>query len=302
LRDGKLKNRSKSSLTSIAAHRGGVQAVETGLRLLEAMVELGPAPTLKSLAERAGMPPPQAHRYLSSYCRSGLVDRDPVTSAYRLGPLAVRMGLVALRHLDVATIATPVLPRLRDELQCTVGLAVWGTHGPTFVRLAETDDLLIVSVRPGSVMPILSSATGRVFGAFMPEKLTAPLIAAETSGRTSRRKPPGSPPVPTSKGGIAELFARVRAHGLGWVTGDLNPGVHGVSAPIFDHADAICGALTAFGTAGTFDASLTGVPATTLTKAANELSRRMATSEALLRRDSEFIMERENSPTGNRRS
>jgi hypothetical protein len=33
--------------------------------------------------------------------------------------------------------------------------------------------------------------------------------------------------------------------------GELNPGIHGVSVPIFDHADALCGSLTAFGTAGT---------------------------------------------------
>jgi DNA-binding IclR family transcriptional regulator len=269
-----ITQRSRTLLT-LEQPRGGVQAVETGLRLLEAILELGPAPTLKSLADRAGMPPPQAHRYLSSYCRSGLVDRDPATRVYRLGPLAVRMGLVALRHLDVVSIASPVLPSLRDELGCTVGLAVWGTHGPTFVRLAETEDLLIVSMRVGSVMPILSSATGRLFGAYMPRTLTAPLISAETNRRGAQGKARPRARVPRSKETTEALFAEVRANGLAWVRGELNPAIHGVSAPIFDHADALCGALTGFGTAETFDASVRGVPATTLKKAAAELSRRM---------------------------
>ena len=62
---------------------GGVQAVETGMRLIESLIELGPIPMLKTIAEHAGMPPPKAHRYLTSYCRSGLVERNPSTGGYQ---------------------------------------------------------------------------------------------------------------------------------------------------------------------------------------------------------------------------
>ncbi|MEO8298665.1 MAG: helix-turn-helix domain-containing protein [Burkholderiales bacterium] len=78
-----------------------MQALDTGLRRLSTLIELGPKPLLKTVAEHAGMAPPKAHRYLASFCRSGLVARDPATDGYRLGPLAASLGLAALRQVDV---------------------------------------------------------------------------------------------------------------------------------------------------------------------------------------------------------
>src|SRR5215212_3138624 len=129
---------------------GGVQAVDTALRVLSALVEMGPPLMLKTVAERADMPPPKAHRYLVSFCRGGLAERDPASGGYRLGPLAVRLGLAALRHLHVVNVAAQTLGELRDQVGYTVGLAVWGAAGPTYVRFEETNDALIISGRPGS--------------------------------------------------------------------------------------------------------------------------------------------------------
>ena len=140
-----------------------MQSVDTALRVLSALVEMGPPLMLKTVAERAEMSPPKAHRYLVSFCRGGLAERDPASGGYRLGPLAVRLGLAALRHLHVVNVGAQALGELRDEVGYTAGLAIWGAAGPTFVRFEETNDALIVSGRPGSVMPLLSSSTGRVF-------------------------------------------------------------------------------------------------------------------------------------------
>ncbi len=78
---------------------GGVQSVDTALRVLSALVEMGPPLMLKTVAERADMPPPKAHRYLVSFCRGGLAERDPASGGYRLGPLAVRLGRERTRDL-----------------------------------------------------------------------------------------------------------------------------------------------------------------------------------------------------------
>lgn len=264
-----------SSLEERDSAVGGVQAIETGLRVLAALSELGPSPMLKTLADRAGMSPPKAHRYLVSFCRAGLVARDPVTSGYRLGPLAVRLGLSALRHLDVVSVGSPSLGAIRDALGCTVALAVWGTHGPTFVRVEETEAMVVVSVRPGTVLPLLSSATGRLFGAYLPRTTIQPLMAAELRcprGLTNIRGKRGRAPSRTE---INNLFDSVREAGLARVTGELNPGIHALSAPIFDHAGALCGAITALGDAATFDASLDGRIADILRQSSAAVSRRM---------------------------
>lgn len=254
---------------------GGVQAVETGTRLLSALIELGPTPMLKTIAERAGMPSPKAHRYLTSYCRSGLVERNPATGGYRLGPLAVRMGLAALRHLDVVTVANPLLDEVRDETGFSSGLAVWGTYGPTFVRVAETESVVILSVRPGSVMPILSSSMGRVFGAYLPRSRTEELIRAEMEGKSPTSAAiafTGRSPQTMTMKEVDELFRVTRERGLANVTGELNLGIHALAAPVFDHEGLVVGAISVFGGAGLVDVSFDGPNARILKAKAQQAS------------------------------
>jgi DNA-binding IclR family transcriptional regulator len=254
---------------------GGVQAVDTAVRVLSALVDVGTTLSLKTVAERAGMQPPKAHRYLVSLCRGGLAERDTGTGGYRLGPLAVRMGLAALRHLDVVREAGSALASLRDELGFTAGLAVWGAAGPTFVRFEETNDALIISGRPGSVMPILTSSTGRVFGAYLARSLTGPFLERELAGTPH----PGATPTGAAQRmkaqDVESLFEDVRQHRMARVQGDLNPGLHGLSAPIFDHAGALAGVITVMGSAGLIDTSRDGRNARVLAARGEDVSRRL---------------------------
>lgn len=255
---------------------GGVQAVETGMRILSALIELGPTPMLKTIAERAGMPPPKAHRYLTSYTRTGVVERNPKTGGYRLGPLAVRLGLAALRHLDVVSVANPALDEMRDSLGFSAGLAVWGTYGPTFVRVAETDSVVILSIRPGSVMPILNSAMGRVFGAYLPRTRTQALIEAEMQGLSPTSAAiafTGRSPKTMRVPEIEDMFGAIRKAGVANVMGDLNLGIHALAAPIFDHDGQVVGALSIFGGAGLIDVSIDGDNAAAIKAKALEISR-----------------------------
>lgn len=253
----------------------GVQSVDTAVRVLSALIEMGPALMLKTVAERANMQPPKAHRYLVSLCRSGLAERDAATGCYRLGPLAVRLGLAALRHLNVVAVASPMLVTLRDELGFTAGLAVWGTAGPTFVRLEESDDALIISGRAGSVVPILNSSTGRVFGAYLPRSTTVALLSRELSGALHPGASPSRSAQKMSLEDVEALFSRVCKHQLAQVQGDLSPGLHALSAPVFDHTGSIVGVITLMGSAGLIDTSIDGPVAAVLLARAGEVSRRM---------------------------
>jgi len=254
---------------------GGVQAVDTAVRVLSALIDMGAPLMLKTVAERAGMQPPKAHRYLVSLCRNGLAERDASSGGYRLGPLAARVGLAALRHLNVVQVASPMLGVLRDELGYTAALAVWGSSGPTFVRLEETNDALIISGRPGSVMPILTSSTGRVFGAYLPRSLTGALIERERTGRPHPGASPNKAVAAMTPADVEKLFETVRQDRMARIHGDLNPGLHGLSAPIFDHAGAVAGVVTLIGSAGMIDTRLDGPIAKALAARADEISRRM---------------------------
>ena len=109
----------------------GIQSIEVGARLLDALVERGAPMILRDLAAAADMAPAKAHRYLVSFIRMGLAERLRETGQYDLGPFALRLGLASLSRLDAVRLATAELARLRDRIGETTALAVWGNYGST---------------------------------------------------------------------------------------------------------------------------------------------------------------------------
>ena len=92
----------------------GVQSLEIGMGILRAMVNGQRSMMLKEIAAGADMPASKAHRYLVSLIRAGLVEQDPASSRYDLGPFALNIGLVAL---DLETQARRVFASQdRDDL------------------------------------------------------------------------------------------------------------------------------------------------------------------------------------------
>ena len=236
----------------------GIQSIETGIRLLAALADLtstGASPMLKTLAAAARMPPAKAHRYIVSFMRTGLVEREPANGRYRLGPLSRHIGVSALMSLDVVRIAADWMPRIRDDLSETIALAIWGSYGPTIVRVDEYRRAVMVSTRVGEVMPILSSATGHVFGAWMARSATSRLVAAELEQNKSRKTRDAIVSIQAAD----RLFTETRELGFGRVRGGLSAGVNAVSAPIFDYSGMLVGALSSLGPSESFD-ELPGSP------------------------------------------
>jgi DNA-binding IclR family transcriptional regulator len=95
-----------------------------------------------------------------------------------------------------------------EEIGHTLALAVWGNRGPTIVHWEESPQAVTVNLRLGDVMPLLSSATGRCFAAYVSRDAMAPMLRdemARAQGRPHRSCPP---PWPKSKTMLAEVRTR----------------------------------------------------------------------------------------------
>lgn len=247
--------------------KGGVQSVEIGMQILTTLADRGGEETLGALARATGMPAAKAHRYLVSLIKAGFVERN--LPKYVLGPQALRVGLIALGRLDVVEIVTPTLYELRDKIDGTVMLALWGENGPTIVRWIESMRPVTVNVRVGSIMPLIRSATGQVFSAFLPETMTRTLLMAELA--TAKKQNLDI----RTLGDARAMFSAVREKGLGHTAGAVLSGVLGLAAPIFDHNGSLAAVIACLGPVGFFDDSLDGATARALRDTANDLSMRL---------------------------
>lgn len=257
----------KSSATGRARTAGGVQSVEIGADVLQAVVTGGGPLSLKTISEVSGLPPAKAHRYLVSLIRSGLVEQDEATGKYDLGAMALQVGLAAILRLNVVRTAVPILAELRERLGETVMLTVWGDYGPTIVYWDESQVPVTVNARIGSVLPLLGTATGHVYLAWLPRKQTQKMVRAEQRQRAGRE--------PIDAG---HLIERTRGDGLGHFEIEDMRSLSSMAAPIFDVSGKLAAVVTAFGYKGDFENSPTGANARALKSAAAQVSLKMGFS------------------------
>lgn len=252
--------------------RAGIQSVEVGFALLDVLAQATGPLMLRDLAARAGMSAAKAHRYLVSFQRLGLVLQDDRNTRYDLGPAALRLGLASLWRLDAVKLARERLGPLMEEIGHTLALAVWGNHGPTIVHWEESPMAEPVNLRLGDVMPLLTSATGRCFAAFLAHGSASGRIAPMLAAELARARQLGRTDVPLTTDALQAMLAETRERGLGRVVSVLLPGISGLCAPVFDASGHLALGILSMGSGANFDADWDGAVARPLRAAAARLS------------------------------
>lgn len=248
-----------------------VQSIEVGGRLLLALANSPTSLTLRDLSKQAELPASRAHPYLVSFAKLKLIEQESETGRYALGPAALQLGLTCLHQLDSMRAALPVAQHLAASTGHAVALAVWGNFGPTIVRMIDARDPLHVSMRAGTVMSILGTATGRAFAGVLPtdrlEKAVAMAIGDEQAAK-----------MPLLRARSKELSAAVielRDHGVARAEGKPIPGVNAFSAPVFDHEGEPVMVITALGHRDNFPSAWDSTAARAVRAAAAEISGRL---------------------------
>lgn len=246
----------------------GVQALETGLTVLEAFTLASGPLRLSDIANLADMHPAKAHRYLVSFIRKNYVVQD-ANGRYQLGPNSIRVGLSCLAQMDRSRLITESLDNLSVDVNETVAAAVWSTTGPMILSWRPARRPIAVNLQTGAVLPLLSSAVGQVFMAYGVPKLVEPLVQKEAICLGEGKE------LPTAGERMSNAKQQMRALGVGMATGSHIAGINAISAPVFNHEGQLVAALAIIGLEQTFDAQDMRVAAETLRRTTAGLSSQM---------------------------
>jgi DNA-binding IclR family transcriptional regulator len=209
----------------------GVQSIEVGGRLLSVLSLASQPLMLKDLAAKAHMPAGQAHAYLVSFRKLELVEQD-ASGLYRLGPFALQLGVARMRSFSPLQVASAAVGELASRLGLMVTVTVWGTYGPTIVLVNEGVEQIHVNLRPGAVYSISGTATGRVFAAYLPDRMILPRATEEMKGKSQSQMPVGKP---MDMNAFRQEVKKARELGYA-ITDNLPvPGISAIAAPVFDH-------------------------------------------------------------------
>jgi DNA-binding IclR family transcriptional regulator len=147
----------------------------------------------------------------------------------------IRIGIAALARLNAFSRAEAAMLRFAEETGRTCYLSVWGEVGAVCVRWFPGRPAIVTSLGVGSVMPLLFSATGSVFLAFLtPQELEGPLATARAEAATVSD--------------VEGMQASVRETLLGHSDSLMFVGVRTMAAPIFDLQGRLSMAATTIAT------------------------------------------------------
>ncbi|WOE33240.1 MULTISPECIES: IclR family transcriptional regulator [unclassified Acinetobacter] len=220
--------------------QGGVQSLEVGLSVLDALVFSRKPMMLKELAEKLSMHPAKVHRYVVSLVRMNYA-KQLDDGRYTLGEQAWRLGLSCIQRTDVIQAAQPMINELHRKINCGLQISKWTSQGPLIVQWIEPDQPVSVITRVGSIMPLLNSATGRAYAVFMAEEMVRPLLEQEWQQKQAQNI------YPANWTEFLSMKQRFIEQGAATVSGDMLVGVNAICAPIFNAAGEIEFCIAALG-------------------------------------------------------
>jgi DNA-binding IclR family transcriptional regulator len=241
-----------------------IQSIDVGFRLIRVLERASGKLPLSVIAERAEMPASKAHLYMVSFTQIGLIEQDPVSMRYGLGPYALQLGAAALRQLDVVQVAGKGMDELQAATGLLVFLSVWGNRGPVIISKVDSTIEMPFSMRVGYVLPLYRSATGQVFLAHKPRAAIEHVLAGEQPVEAAIRDR------------VEKGLADIRESGVAFSDNQLNMGAASISAPIFDFSGEISAAVTLLGMSNDLQLDTAGKAASQVRSIAEQISQQLA--------------------------
>ncbi|MGH2763488.1 MAG: IclR family transcriptional regulator [Thermoleophilaceae bacterium] len=144
---------------------GTLGTVRNAVLLLD-LLSVGPRyQQLTDLAERSGLSLPTTHRVLRSLAAPGLVEQDPESQRYGLGPELVRLSERYLARLSVVRTMAPYLVELRNTTKETILAALLMRGSTVYVDRIEGEHVGDIFRESGRIRPALATAPGRLLAA-----------------------------------------------------------------------------------------------------------------------------------------
>ena len=219
-----------------------IVAVERALVILKIVSQSPDGVGVRAVARQLGYSPGVVQKSIQALAAQGFVEQDPVTQAYRLGPEAVKLGLVALDRMDLRTAARPVLERLVAATGETCMLGVPSGDHAVYVDQVPSPHEVRMNITVGVSRPFNCTAVGKALLAYRDDD---EMVRLHESGAFREATSNSINDVEAMR----QELARVRREGIALDDEEYLVGARCVAAPVRDFEGRIVAAVAASGPA-----------------------------------------------------
>jgi DNA-binding IclR family transcriptional regulator len=215
---------------------GGTEAADRVADVLVLFAQSDRPLGVSEIARSLSLSKAVVHRILQSLTSRSLLQLVQGDSTYVLGPAATSLGTKAWSQMDVRTLASPILRKLRDDTHETTTLSVLVGHQRIYLDQYESPQEVKMVVELGPRYPLHSGASSRSILAFLPRTFIDEAV---------RQLETAKPGVDT-EGYLRELV-EVRRKGYAVSRNERNIGAAAIAAPFFDAAGNVMGSVSSSG-------------------------------------------------------
>lgn len=218
-----------------------VQSLTRAVSLLQTFTPEEASLTIGELSRRTGLPRSTVHRLVVNLVQLGLLSRDPITERYRPGLLLARLGNIALSQHQIRDVARPIMERLVHASGEASQLAALDGSVAVYIERVESDrHKLTLTHRLGDQVPLHSAGTGKCLLAF-----TDPAQARRLLPRGPL--PAFTPRTLVDRDALLAHLAEIREAGYSIDSGESEPGLTSIAAPVWDAANLLVASLCVAG-------------------------------------------------------
>ncbi|MBL4613469.1 MAG: helix-turn-helix domain-containing protein [Magnetovibrio sp.] len=164
------KARIKTANIKGGGSTGQVQSLCRALSILNVIAVDDQGMTMTDIAQSTGLPMSTTHRLLTTLQHERYVRYDNEQSLWKMGVQAFIIGNAFVSSRDVIATSRPFMSALMEKSGETTNLAVIDQGECIYLAQVECRQMMRVQAKPGSRVPIHSSAVGKALLAAMPDE------------------------------------------------------------------------------------------------------------------------------------
>jgi IclR family transcriptional regulator, acetate operon repressor len=230
----KTRTRGRPKSFYSKASQNTIQSVDRALDVLDILAAKG-SMTLSEVAADLSQSPATIYRVLTTLAARKIVEIDPATQMWNIGPAAFQIGYSFIRRSSVVERSRPVMRDLMAQTGETSNLGIEKSDMVMFVSQVETHATIRAFFPPGTQSPMHASGIGKALLAYYPEQRINKLLQAEPlEGFTEKTI--------TDPELLLQELQIIRSNGFAFDDGEKTQGMRCIAAPILNaFGEAVAG-------------------------------------------------------------
>jgi IclR family transcriptional regulator, KDG regulon repressor len=217
-----------------------IQSIHRAADILSVFVSENEPQGLADFTGRLKLPKTTIQGIVQTLFHLNLLERDPRSQKYRLGPLLFQLGMKYATNMDLVNIARGWTERLCFQFMQPVNVGMMVGDRVVVVLRVEPENRFMVFPQTGSVIPAHSTAIGKTLLAYMEEEQrarildSAPLVALTVNTILDRER-------------LLEELREIREAGIAFDREENFIGLSGIGAPVFNYTGQATAAFVVTG-------------------------------------------------------